>query len=302
MNVEKLKKSIRNNYKGWLFVSPLVLGLLLFTLYPTICSLIYSLHDTDLVNPMSNFGFQNYVALFDGSNSSRLFYKSLGNTFLYAVIYIPLSMVLTYLLALLLNKASKGIYAFRVIYYLPVLIPGVVVGLLWQDILNVQYGIANIILRDLFATSFDFLTSDHIMGTFIAIQFFGVGGGMIIWIASFKSIPQSMYEAARLDGANKLQSLTHITIPMSTPYIFYNLVMGIIGSLQIFANAYVLTGGTGGDGDALLFYVMNIYDTAFTQLNFGLASALSWVLFVIIALLTLVVFKTSKWVYYGEEM
>ncbi len=302
MNVEKLKKSIRNNYKGWLFVSPLVLGLLLFTLYPTICSLIYSLHDTDLVNPMSNFGFQNYVALFDGSNSSRLFYKSLGNTFLYAVIYIPLSMVLTYLLALLLNKASKGIYAFRVIYYLPVLIPGVVVGLLWQDILNVQYGIANIILRDLFATSFDFLTSDHIMGTFIAIQFFGVGGGMIIWIASFKSIPQSMYEAARLDGANKLQSLAHITIPMSTPYIFYNLVMGIIGSLQIFANAYVLTGGTGGDGDALLFYVMNIYDTAFTQLNFGLASALSWVLFVIIALLTLVVFKTSKWVYYGEEM
>lgn len=302
MNVEKLKKSIRNNYKGWLFVSPLVLGLLLFTLYPTICSLIYSLHDTDLVNPMSNFGFQNYVALFDGSNSSRLFYKSLGNTFLYAVIYIPLSMVLTYLLALLLNKASKGIYVFRVIYYLPVLIPGVVVGLLWQDILNVQYGIANIILRDLFATSFDFLTSDHIMGTFIAIQFFGVGGGMIIWIASFKSIPQSMYEAARLDGANKLQSLTHITIPMSTPYIFYNLVMGIIGSLQIFANAYVLTGGTGGDGDALLFYVMNIYDTAFTQLNFGLASALSWVLFVIIALLTLVVFKTSKWVYYGEEM
>lgn len=302
MNVEKLKKSIRNNYKGWLFVSPLVLGLLLFTLYPTICSLIYSLHDTNLVNPMSNFGFQNYVALFDGSNSSRLFYKSLGNTFLYAVIYIPLSMVLTYLLALLLNKASKGIYAFRVIYYLPVLIPGVVVGLLWQDILNVQYGIANIILRDLFATSFDFLTSDHIMGTFITIQFFGVGGGMIIWIASFKSIPQSMYEAARLDGANKFQCLTNITIPMSTPYIFYNLVMGIIGSLQVFANAYVLTGGTGGDGDALLFYVMNIYDTAFTQLNFGLASALSWVLFVIIALLTLVVFRTSKWVYYGEEM
>lgn len=111
-----------------------------------------------------------------------------------------------------------------------------------------------------------------------------------------------MYEAARLDGANGFQCLVRITIPMSTPYIFYNLVMGIIGSLQIFANAYVLTGGTGGDGDALLFYVMNIYDTAFNQLNFGLASALSWVLFIIIALLTLLVFKTSKWVYYGEEM
>ena len=302
MNAEKIKKGIRNNYKGWLFVSPLVLGLLIFTLYPTVCSLIYSLHDTDLVHPMANFGFQNYAALFNDSNASDLFWKSLGNTFLYSVIYIPLSLVLTYLLAWLLNKASKGTYVFRVIYYLPVLIPGVVVGLLWQDILNVEYGIFNILLRDLFGTSFDFLTSDHIMGTFIAIQFFNVGGGMIIWIASFKSIPQSMYEAARLDGANGFQCLVRITIPMSTPYIFYNLVMGIIGSLQIFANAYVLTGGTGGDGDALLFYVMNIYDTAFNQLNFGLASALSWVLFIIIALLTLLVFKTSKWVYYGEEM
>ena len=207
MNAEKIKKGIRNNYKGWLFVSPLVLGLLIFTLYPTVCSLIYSLHDTDLVHPMANFGFQNYAALFNGSNASDLFWKSLGNTFLYSVIYIPLSMVLTYLLAWLLNKASKGTYVFRVIYYLPVLIPGVVVGLLWQDILNVEYGIFNILLRDLFGTSFDFLTSDHIMGTFIAIQFFNVGGGMIIWIASFKSIPQSMYEAARLD-----LSLIHISI------------------------------------------------------------------------------------------
>jgi len=302
MNCEKIKRGIRNNYKGWLFVSPLALGLLLFTLYPTICSLVYSLHDTDLVHPMANFGIQNYKALFNGSNTSQLFLKSLGNTVLYAVIYITLSMVLTYLLALLLNKVSKEIYAFRIIYYLPVLIPGVVVGLLWQDILNVEYGIFNIILRDLFNTSFDFLKSDHIMGTFIAIQFFNVGGGMIIWIAAFKSIPQSMYEAARLDGSSKLQSLTYITLPMSTPYIFYNLIMGIIGSLQVFSNAYVLTGGTGGDGNALLFYVMNIYNTAFSQLNFGVASALSWVLFVIIALLTLIVFKTSKWVYYGEEM
>ena len=298
----KIRKGIRNNYKGWLFVSPLVLGLLIFTLYPTISSLIYSLHDTDLFHPMSNFGFQNYIALFDGSNASQLFLKSLGNTFLYSVIYIPLSLVLTYLLALLLNNASKGTYAFRVIYYLPVLIPGVVVGLLWQDMLNVEYGIFNIFLREISGGSFDFLTSDHIMGTFIAIQFFNVGGGMIIWIASFKSIPQSMYEAAKLDGANRFQCLAYITIPMSTPYIFYNLVMGIIGSLQTFANAYVLTGGTGGDGNALLFYVMNIYNTAFRQLNFGLASALSWILFLIIALLTLVVFKTSKWVYYGEDM
>ena len=302
MNAEKIKKEIRNNYKGWLFVSPLLLGLLIFTLYPTVCSLIYSLHDTDLVRPMANFGLQNYIALFDGSNSSQLFWKSLSNTVIYAVIYIPLSMVLSYLLAWLLNSGSKATYAFRVIYYLPVLIPGVVMGLLWQDILNVQYGILNVILREIGGSSFDFLTSDHIMGTYIAIQFFGVGGGMIIWIASFKSIPDSLYEAARLDGANGFQCFFRITIPMSTPYIFYNLVMGIISSLQVFANAYVLTGGTGGDGDALLFYVMNIYDTAFTQLNFGLASALSWLLFIIIALLTLVVFKTSRWVYYGEEM
>ena len=297
----KFRRFLRDNYKGYLFVLPLILGLAIFTFYPVISSLVYSFHDVDLIAPMSNFGLQNYRALFDGGNDSQLFWKSLGNTAVYTVIQVPLSMVLSYLLALLLAKPGKGIYVFRVLYYLPVLIPGVVVGLLWQDILNTQYGILNIFLRELFSTSFDSLRSENIMATFIAIQLFSVGGGMIIWIAAFKSIPGDVYEAAKIDGARSHHAFFYITLPMSTPYIFYNLVMGLIGSLQVFGNAYVLTGGTGGDGNALLFYVMNIYNYAFSSLNFGLASALSWVLFLVIGLLTLVIFRTSKWVYYGDE-
>ena len=296
-----IRKAIKNNYKGWLFVSPLVLGLILFTFYPIICSLVYSFHDTDLVNPMHNPGFQNFIALFNGSNASQLFVRSLKNTLIYAFVEVALSMVLSYLLALLLNKASKGTYVFRILYYLPVLIPGVVVGMLWQDILNTQYGILNVIFRHIGWRSFDFLTSSHIMATFIVVQLFGIGGGMIIWIAAFKSIPGELYEAAKIDGARKVHCLLHITLPLSSPYIFYNLIMGLIGSLQMFGNAYVLTGGTGGDGDALLFYVMNIYNTAFSSLNFGLASALSWVLFLIIGIFTAIVFKTSGWVFYGDE-
>lgn len=299
--MDKIKKWIRENYKGYLFISPLILGLAIFTFYPVVSSLVYSFHDMDLVRPMQNFGLQNFKALFDGSNASQLFLKSLSNTAIYTVVQVPLSMILSYLLALLLSKASRGIYVFRILYYLPVLIPGVVVGLIWQDILNTQYGILNTVLRELFSTSFDFLTSEHILWTFIGIQMFSIGGGMIIWIAAFKSIPGEVYEAARIDGARTLHTFFYVTLPLSTPYIFYNLVMGLIGSLQVFGNAYVLTGGTGGDGNALLFYVMNIYNVAFSSLNFGLASALSWILFLIIGVLTLIVFRTSKWVYYGDE-
>ncbi len=299
--MDKIKKWIRENYKGYLFISPLILGLAIFTFYPVISSLVYSFHDMDLVRPMQNFGLQNFKALFDGSNASQLFLKSLSNTAIYTAVQVPLSMILSYLLALLLSKASRGIYLFRVLYYLPVLIPGVVVGLIWQDILNTQYGILNTALRELFSTSFDFLTSEHILWTFIGIQMFSIGGGMIIWIAAFKSIPGEVYEAARIDGARTHHTFFYVTLPLSTPYIFYNLVMGLIGSLQVFGNAYVLTGGTGGDGNALLFYVMNIYNVAFSSLNFGLASALSWILFLIIGVLTLIVFRTSKWVYYGDE-
>lgn len=297
----KVRKFIKKNAEGYLYVMPLIIGLLLFTFYPMICALKYSFMDVDLINPPNNFGLQNYKAIFDGSNVSKLFWLSLKNTIVYTVIEVSLSMVLSYLLAYLVVKDTRTNRFFRIVYYLPVLIPGVVAGLLWGNILNKDYGLINSFLINLFGTSFDFLKSEHSMMTFIVVQLFTIGGGMIIWISAFKSIPGVYYEAARMDGASAMHRFLHITLPLSTPYIFYNLVMGIIGALQMFAAPYVLTGGTGGDGNSLLFYVMYIYQVGFSELNFGQASALSWVLFVIIAILTFIVFKTSKWVFYGGE-
>lgn len=297
----KVPKSIKKNMEGYLYVMPLIIGLLLFTFYPMICALAYSFMDVDLINPPSNFGLQNYKEIFNGSNVSNMFWLSLKNTFVYTIIEVSLSMALSYLLAYLIVKDTRTNRFFRILYYLPVLIPGVVAGLLWGNILNKDYGFINSFLINAFGTFIDFLKSENSMATFIVMQLFTIGGGMIIWISAFKSIPSVYYEAAQIDGASSIHRFFHITLPLSTPYIFYNLVMGFIGALQMFAAPYVLTGGTGGDGNSLMFYVMYIYQVGFNELNFGQAAALSWVLFLIIGLLTLVVFKTSRWVFYGGD-
>lgn len=299
---KKIVRGIKDNWVGYLYISPLILGLLIFTLYPLGSSLVYSFFDVDLISPMSNFGIHNYTSILTGLDSI-LFWQSLKNTAVYVVISIPVSMTLSYLLALSITKNSKRNYVLRVLYYLPVLIPSVVIGILWQDILNKNYGVINTILHTyLGLPQYDFMTRNTIMPTFIFIQLLSIGGGMIIWISQFKAIPQEMYEAASIDGANKIRSFFNITLPLSTPSIFYNLVMGIISGFQVFGSAYVLTGGTGGDGNGLYFLVMFIYNKAFEEINFGISSAASWILFLIIAILTFVSFATQKWVHYNEEM
>ena len=299
---KKIAKAIKDNWVGYLYISPLIVGLLVFTLYPLGSSLVYSFFDVDLVSPMQNFGLQNYKAILTGPESV-LFWQSLKNTAIYVAVSIPLSMSLSYLLALSITKNTKRNYVLRVLYYLPVLIPSVVIGILWQDILNKNYGVINTILHTYIGLpKFDFMTRDTIMPTFIFIQLLSIGGGMIIWISQFKAIPQEMYEAAAIDGANKVKSFFRITVPLSTPSVFYNLVMGIIGGFQVFGSAYVLTGGTGGDGNGLYFLVMFIYNKAFDEINFGISSAASWLLFLIIAVLTFISFANQKWVHYNEEM
>lgn len=299
---KKIARAIKDNWVGYLYISPLIVGLLVFTLYPLGSSFVYSFFDVDLVSPMQNFGLQNYKAILTGPESV-LFWQSLKNTAIYVAVSIPLSMSLSYLLALSITKNTKRNYVLRVLYYLPVLIPSVVIGILWQDILNKNYGVINTILHTYIGLpKFDFMTRDTIMPTFIFIQLLSIGGGMIIWISQFKAIPQEMYEAAAIDGANKVKSFFRITVPLSTPSVFYNLVMGIIGGFQVFGSAYVLTGGTGGDGNGLYFLVMFIYNKAFDEINFGISSAASWLLFLIIAVLTFISFANQKWVHYNEEM
>ena len=294
-------KFVKKNYEAFLFVLPLIIGIAMFTLQPVLSSLYYSFFDYDMVNAPENFGLQNYISIFAGAESA-LFWKSVKNTLSYVLISMPISMVLSYLLALALKETTASNQVFRVLYYIPVLIPSVVTGLVWMQILDLRTGIINVILRDYLALpTFDFMNRDTLMGTFIGMHMFTIGGGMIIWISAFNAIPETLYEAARIDGAGKFRCFLQITVPLSTPSIFYNLVTGIIGGFQVFGSAYVLTGGTGGDGDALLFVVMRIYNKAFMEIDFGMSSAMSWVLFAIIAVLTVISFKTKKWVYYGDE-
>jgi multiple sugar transport system permease protein len=289
---------IKKNFVGYLFISPVLLGILIFTLLPMAFSLYYSFFDYNVISPPINMGFQNYVEPFTTHWSQ--FSKSLSVTLIYTVVTIPMGLTLSYLLALFLNQKLKGMGIFRVIYYIPCIIPTIVGGLLWSDVTNYTYGIGNAIIHALGFAPYGFFRSPQTaLPTFIGLSLFGLGGSMILWIAQLKAIPEVMYEAANIEGANWFVKLKNITIPMSTPMIFFMLIMGIIGCFQVFSSAFVVAGA--GPNNALLFYITNVYLEAFRWTNMGYACALSWILFAIIAILSIIVFKTNKWVNYGED-
>lgn len=288
---------------GYCFIIPVVLGLLIFNVYPIVDSFILSFFKT--YNGISNpegFGLFNYMKMFDPVLDNT-FYKSLGVTFLYTIIVVPMSMILSFALAVLLNSKVKGIGIFRVCCYLPVIIPASIMGILWVDFFDVRFGLANEILVSLGLPKSQFFeAASSSMPALIFSSLWGLGGGMILWLASLKNVPQELYEASNIDGANAFTRMFSITIPMCTPIIFYNLVLNVIGSLQTFANVMTMTGGTGGVDQSLYFYAIKIYQTAFAGASYemGYACALAWFLFLIIAVLTAIAFKTSKWVYYDE--
>ena len=288
---------------GYAFIGSVVLGLLIFNVYPILESFRLSFYKTyNGIGKPEGFGIFNYMKMFNPSLDDT-FYKSLGITFLYAIITVPLSMVLSFALAVLLNSQVKGIGIFRVCCYLPVIIPASVMGILWRDLSDPRFGLANSILGILGAPRSQFFeAASSSLPTLIFTTLWGLGGGMILWLASLKNVSNEMKEAARIDGANSVVIMFRITIPMCTPIIFYNLILNIIGALQTFANVMTLVGGTGGVDQSLYFYAIKIYQTAFAggSYEMGYACALAWFLFLIIAALTAVAFKTSKWVYYDE--
>lgn len=296
------RRKIRENIVGYLYIAPVLLGILIFTAFPVIYAFVCSLFDVRLGEyKFVNFGLQNYLKPFQAGLDGTLFWNSLKVTFKYALINIPLTLALSFALAVFLNQKLAGMRFFRTLYYLPVLIPAVCYGLIWKNITNVDFGIGNVILEKLGLPPSDwFSQAKSSMPSFIFIGLFGIGGSMIMWLAQLKNVPQALYESARLDGANYFVQLFRITIPMCSPMIFYNLIMSLIGTLQMFTQVSVLTGGS-GEEYSLNFYVINIYNTMFNGKAMGYASALSFILFFIIGLLTLLVFKTNKWVYYGDE-
>lgn len=296
---KKILKESKKMAVGYAFIFPVVLGLLIFNVYPIFDSLILSFYKTyNGMGAPRGFGVFNYVKMFTFDED---IFQSLGITFGYTLVTVPLTMVLSFALAVLLNSKVKGIGAFRAFCYVPVIIPVTIMGLLLSDFYNVRFGLANEILAGLgLPKSKFFEAASSSMPTLVFNALWGLGGGMVLWLASLKNVPKEMYEAAEMDGANCFVRMFRVTIPMCTPIIFYNLILNVIGSLQTFTNVMTLTGGSVGVDKSLYFFAIKIYKTAFEGREMGYASALAWFLFAIIAVLTGVAFKTSKWVYYDE--
>lgn len=298
---ERLKKAIKKEWYGWVFIAPVMLGIALFTMVPMGESLYFSFFRYyNVITPPQGFGVFNYWLMFHHKD----FWQAIRVTFGYTVITIPLYMILSFLLALVLNSKIRGVGVYRVLIYLPVIIPVTVSGILWRNFTDVDFGLANEILVSLGIGRLPFFEeAASSMPTLIVLGLWGLGGGMVLWLSALKNVPQNLYEAAEIDGANGFIKLVYITVPMCTPIIFYNLVLNIINSLQTFGSVLTLTGGSAGEGDSLLFYMMKVYNDAFNIAGktMGLACAESWILFIVIAALTAVIFKTSRWVFYGEE-
>jgi multiple sugar transport system permease protein len=263
-----------------------------------VASLGISFTQWDLLSAAKFVGLDNYEKLF---SRDPLFWQSLKVTVLYTVAYVPLELAGGLVLALLMNQPLRGIGLFRTIYYLPSVLPGVAFVVLWMWILHPDVGLINTLLSYVGIDGPRWLVDpDWALPALLMMSLWGLGRSMVIYLASLQGIPQQLYEAASIDGAGRWQSFWRITLPMLTPTIFFNLVLSIISTFQTFTSAFVATNG--GPLDSTLFYVLYIFRQAFEYFNMGYASALAWVLFVIILVLTLLVVRTSdRWVYYEGE-
>lgn len=300
----KRKTNWKEELKGWLCIMPVVLGILIFTAIPIIYAFITSFFETGLKafswTDWGTFvGLKNYTQIFTNPYYSSQFWQAMKVTFVYAVINIPLQLVLGFALALLLNREVRGIKIIRALFYLPCLIPAVCNGILWSKLTDPNYGVINSMLANIGITGWRWFDSaSSSMPSLIFIGLFQLGGNMILWLAQLKNVPRSLYESAELDGAGKVRQLFVITIPMVTPMILYNLIMSLIGTLQTYDLVATLV-DNGGKQNSLLFYVVYIYGNRIYR--FGYSCALSFILFFITALLSLLTMKSSKWVYYTEE-
>jgi multiple sugar transport system permease protein len=217
---------------------------------------------------------------------------SLKATFLYTFLSVPLSLVLSFFLATLINRQFRGIAIFRTIYYLPSIVPAIANALLWAWMFNTEFGLINVFIRGMGGAKVPWLQSTTwAIPAFVIISLWGAGGAMIIFLAGLQGIPDIYYEAAEIDGAGRWAKLRHITLPLMSPIIFFNLVLGFINTFQVFTIGFLITNGTGGPENATLFLVLYIYRTGFRSQNMGYAAALSWVLFIILVAMSFVVFK-----------
>ncbi|NLE46758.1 MAG: sugar ABC transporter permease, partial [Chloroflexi bacterium] len=281
---------------GFIFIAPWIVGFLALQLGPMLASLVLSFTEYQIVAPPEFIGLANYIKMF-GSDAS--FRDAVRVTLTYGVVAVPLQLVGGLIVALLLNQKVPGLTIWRTVYYLPSVVSGVSVAMLWVWIFHTEFGLINLVLRVVANIQGPAWLShpNWALPALIIMSLWGVGSSMIVNLAGLQGIPTELYEAASIDGATWWSKFWKVTLPMLSPVLFFNLVMGVIGSFQYFTNAYVMTGG--GPGRATLFYNLYLYNNAFQYYKMGYASALAWVLFLIILAFTLLIFKSSPlWVYY----
>lgn len=284
--------------EGYAYISPWLIGFLAFTIAPVFYSLYLSFTNWDFLSKPVFVGWGNYVEIF---SQDPKFGKILWNTVYYTIGSVPLRLVFALVLAIMLTKPYKGANGFRVLFYLPGIISGVAVSAVWARMFDPFFGAFNDILMRIGLPRAMWISDVNLaMPSIILMNLMYIGQPMVIFIAGLRDIPYQLYEVALLDGANPWKRFRNVTLPMLSPILFFNLVMQFIASFQVFTSIYIMT--SGGPADATMVYMMYLYNTAFQWMRMGYGSALAWVLFCIILGLTLLVFKTSGWVYFeGKE-
>ena len=297
---KRKNKVIKKNLEGYFFIMPWIIGFLGFNLGPMLFSLIISFTDWKMLNIPKFIGINNYKNMF---LNDQIYKESLFITLKYVFFSVTLSLFVSLFLAVLLNSKLKGIYIFRTIFYIPSVVSGVALSLVWVWFLNGDFGILNYVLSFFNITGPDWLGDPkYALWSLIIMSVFGVGGTMVIFLAGLQNIPQYLYESAKIDGANRYQMFIKITIPLLSPTILFNLITMVIGAFRTFTQVYIITDGSGGPLNSTMLYALYLYKRAFTHMDMGYASAMAWVLFAVIMCLSLFIFKTSNyWVYYESK-
>jgi multiple sugar transport system permease protein len=289
------RRELRRVATGLLFISPWLVGVLAFYVYPFFASLYYSFRSTTVLRPGRFVGLDNYRQL----AQDPLFWTSLGNTLYYLAASIIVGTIGALGLAMLLNQRIRGMTFYRIVFYLPTIVPLVAVSVIWIWILHPEYGIVNYALDELGLPRVGWFSDPNwAMPGLVIVSLWGLGNAMLIYLAGLQDIPTELLEAASLDGASPWRRVRDVTIPLLTPVILFNVVIALIGGFQYFVEPYVIT--QGGPADATLTYSLYLYQTAFEYFKMGYASAMAWILFLLIMVVTLLLLRSSRrWVFYG---
>lgn len=296
MGKRKAVYKTKDNVAGYLLLAPWLVGFLIMWLIPMVISIYYSFTDFNMLNTPSMIGVENYVRIFTKDKS---FWQSLKVTFIYVLLLVPLRLTFALFVAMLLNKKHRGLGIYRTLYYIPSIIGGsIAVSIVWKQIFGNKGVVMSLLASFGIEQKISFLGNPHTaLGVIVVMGVWQFGSSMLIFLSALKQIPGALYESAMVDGATSRQTFFKITLPMLTPTIFFNLILQIINGFRVFTESYIITDG--GPLDSTLSYVLYLYRRAFNFFDMGYSCALAWVLVIIVAVFTIILFKTqNNWVHY----